>query len=320
MTKRSDSSASAAAAPLYPIRAVARLTGLGIDTLRAWERRHNAVTPVRDERGRLYTDQDVQRLRLLREVVSLGHSIGRIATLSDEELRRLAEAPAQRDDARDTSSRRTATPSPIDLESVMMAVETFDSVTLENELGRAALLLRPTELLSAVLLPLLERVGTDWHAGRGTVAQEHFVSSCVRSVLGTVLRSHTQRDSNKRLLFCTPTGELHELGTLGAALLAASGGFGVLYLGTDMPTADLANSAVTAGVDIVVLGVTGVAPNNGISEIVAGVAEQLPRSMELWVGGPAAHRVAGHLGARVTCLSSYADFQAQLERIATTTR
>ena len=35
----------------YPIRAVSRLTGIGIDTLRAWERRYGAVTPVRDDRG-----------------------------------------------------------------------------------------------------------------------------------------------------------------------------------------------------------------------------------------------------------------------------
>jgi DNA-binding transcriptional MerR regulator len=27
----------------YPIRAVSKLTGIGIDTLRAWERRHGAV-------------------------------------------------------------------------------------------------------------------------------------------------------------------------------------------------------------------------------------------------------------------------------------
>ena len=52
----------------YPIRAVSRLTGIGIDTLRAWERRHDAVTPVRDERGRMYSDADVARLRLLRDV------------------------------------------------------------------------------------------------------------------------------------------------------------------------------------------------------------------------------------------------------------
>src|SRR6185436_7231599 len=43
----------------YPIRAVSKLTGIAIDTLRAWERRHRAVTPVRDDRGRMYTDADI---------------------------------------------------------------------------------------------------------------------------------------------------------------------------------------------------------------------------------------------------------------------
>ncbi len=301
-------------AALYPIRAVARLTGLGIDTLRAWERRHHAVTPVRDDRGRLYTDADVQRLRLLREVVGLGHSIGRIAALPDEELRHLADTSMRRQSA----ARPPATAAPaslIDLESLMIAVETFDTVTLETELGRAALLLRPSELLAAVLVPLLARVGDDWHAGRGTVAQEHFVSTCVRSVLGTVLRAHTQRDHGKRLLFATPTGEVHELGTLGAALLAAANGLGVLYLGADLPTDDLAGSVAASGVDVVVLGVTGASPADNIATAVAEAAQRLPAAVELWVGGPAARRVAGHLGARVTCVATYDEFQAHLDRI-----
>src|SRR6187401_688956 len=54
---------------LYPIRAVSRLTGIGIDTLRAWERRYRAVEPVRDRRGRMYSDEDVARLRLLNQGV-----------------------------------------------------------------------------------------------------------------------------------------------------------------------------------------------------------------------------------------------------------
>ena len=53
----------------YPIRAVSKLTGIAIDTLRAWERRYGAVTPVRDSRGRLYSDADVARLRLLHQAV-----------------------------------------------------------------------------------------------------------------------------------------------------------------------------------------------------------------------------------------------------------
>src|SRR5678816_3958310 len=75
----------------YPIRAVSKLTGLGIDTLRAWERRHGAVTPIRDERGRMYTEADIARLRLLRGAVERGHSIGRLAGLTETELRQLTD-------------------------------------------------------------------------------------------------------------------------------------------------------------------------------------------------------------------------------------
>jgi len=48
----------------YPIRAVAKLTGLSLDTLRAWERRYQAVIPERGRRGRLYTEHDLERLAL----------------------------------------------------------------------------------------------------------------------------------------------------------------------------------------------------------------------------------------------------------------
>ena len=78
----------------YPIRAVAKLTGLSLDTLRAWERRYQAVIPERGRRGRLYTEHDLERLHLLREVVSRGHAIGQVARLGDQDLRQFLEPRA----------------------------------------------------------------------------------------------------------------------------------------------------------------------------------------------------------------------------------
>ena len=76
-------------APGYPIRAVARMTGLSVDTLRAWERRYEAVVPTRDDRGRIYSDADVDRLRQLAVLVDRGHAIGAVANLPAGELQRL---------------------------------------------------------------------------------------------------------------------------------------------------------------------------------------------------------------------------------------
>ncbi len=73
---------------LYPIGAVAALTGLTTNTIRAWEKRYQAVTPARSPAGgRRYSDADVERLQLLRRLTQAGCSIGAVATLPTDELR-----------------------------------------------------------------------------------------------------------------------------------------------------------------------------------------------------------------------------------------
>jgi DNA-binding transcriptional MerR regulator len=61
----------------HPIQVVARRTGLSPDVLRVWEKRYQAVEPGRTKTGRrLYSDDDIERLRLLREATSRGRRIG----------------------------------------------------------------------------------------------------------------------------------------------------------------------------------------------------------------------------------------------------
>src|SRR3982751_879407 len=78
----------------YPIGAVSVLTGLTVDTLRAWERRYRIVTPGRDDRGRLYSETDVRRLQLVAAAVARGHTVGRLAALDDDAVAALLIAPS----------------------------------------------------------------------------------------------------------------------------------------------------------------------------------------------------------------------------------
>ena len=74
----------------FTIKAVAQATGLTVETLRAWERRYEVVQPSRDGSGRrTYSASDVARLRLLRSATELGHTISRLAQLSEDELAKL---------------------------------------------------------------------------------------------------------------------------------------------------------------------------------------------------------------------------------------
>lgn len=72
---------------LYKIGAVSRLTGIPTVTIRMWERRYQLVTPQRTEAGgRLYSQDDLHRLGLVKQAVDAGNAISTVATLSNSEL------------------------------------------------------------------------------------------------------------------------------------------------------------------------------------------------------------------------------------------
>ncbi len=78
----------------YRIGGVSRLTGVPVTTLRVWETRHAAFSPAKSTgRHRLYTEADVIKARLLRQLTAAGHSIGAIAGKPLEDLQRMQAGP-----------------------------------------------------------------------------------------------------------------------------------------------------------------------------------------------------------------------------------
>lgn len=290
----------------YPIRAVSRMTGISVDTLRAWERRYEAVVPVRSDRGRLYSDADVVRLQRLAELVKRGHAIGTIATLADRELERLVE----RTETQAASAGADEAPA-ADLGALMDGLDRYDLLRIESNLNRFAAVLPPRDLVFAVIVPLLQEVGRRWEAGTLRPAQEHLVSAIVRSVLGGLLRATARPGATPRLVLATPSGERHELGLLCAALLAASAGYGVVYLGADLPAADIEHAVTEAGARVAMIGLTtpGAVPRAELRRL-----SKPPRGVELWVGGPESHALLPSLGARGRHVDGLAEVIPMLSR------
>ncbi len=75
--------------PIFSIGTASRLTGIPADTLRAWERRYNAVTPRRcpDNNRRGYTRSDLARLGLIKQLVDQGHAVSSVVYLPEDALR-----------------------------------------------------------------------------------------------------------------------------------------------------------------------------------------------------------------------------------------
>ena len=289
----------------YPIRAISKLTGISIDTLRAWERRYQAVTPSRDDRGRLYSEADIARLRLLHQAVLSGHSIGRAVALSNAELQRLQRPAA-------------VTPSPAvpplhtDFRA---ALARFDGVAVDRELARLAAVMAPADLVRDVLLPTLREVGDEWYRGQDGIAREHLMSAALRHLLGSFLRLHAHPEAAVRLLFATPSGDRHEIGTLGAAMLAASRGLCVSYLGPDLPATQILEAVRAAGnVSVLVLGVT--LPGRLLARELRTIVRHLPSGIELWAGGAAVEHYHRLISTRGLVLPSIEAYLEQLTRLA----
>ena len=77
---------------VYRSGAVARLTGIPVQTLRVWERRYKVVGPRQSPTGqRQYSSADVERLTVIKQLVDSGHAIGSIAALDAERLQSMLD-------------------------------------------------------------------------------------------------------------------------------------------------------------------------------------------------------------------------------------
>lgn len=303
---------------LYPIRAVSKLTGLSIDTLRAWERRYQAVEPTRTVRGRLYTEANINRLILLRTAVERGHAIGQVASLPDRDLEELARVAGQ---LRPHSSGGA----PSGLESVLNAIEAFDYDRATDELTRLAMLASPRALAYDVVLPLMRTVGEYWQSGKFQVSQEHLLSACVRNLVGGMIRQRGVSGSGISLMLTTPQGELHEFGILAAAMLAVAYDFRVMYLGPNLPAAEIVTGAAQSSARVVALGIMDVNVNEATAAEIGAIARELSAPAELWLGGSGAARVleTAGVGARtveargldIFAFDTLEDYERQLNRL-----
>jgi methanogenic corrinoid protein MtbC1 len=276
----------------YPMRVVMSRTGLTADVLRAWERRYGAVQPYRSPAGqRLYSERDVERLLLLRRATLDGHSIGAIAALDDAALEALlARSPATE-----------ATPPDAELHALlrdaMHAAERLDAGALEATLRRAAMALGATPFVDDFAPRFLVEVGERWHAGTVRVAHEHLATSLVRRALDHVTEAFTASPRAPRLIVATPAGEQHELGAMLVAAAAAQEGWRVVYLGANLPSAEIVAAAQEVQARAVALSLIAAQGHDVVAELRA-TAGGLPEGTSLLVGGRSAEQVTSETPMR----------------------
>lgn len=239
----------------HPIKVVALRTGLSPHVIRIWERRYKAVTPDRTPTNRrVYSDQDIDRLILLRQATEAGESIGQIAAFSDDELRELVALDREIIPVGKAKGRSVSKINDL-LDKCLRAVMDLDSETLDRTLLQASSELTQPVLLEKVLEPLMLTVGDYWREGKLRVVHEHMASAIIRTFLGNMTGAYKPDQSAPTLIVTTPTGQSHEFGALMATITAFAAGWKALYLGPNIPVEEIANAVEKAGAHAVALSI-----------------------------------------------------------------
>jgi DNA-binding transcriptional MerR regulator len=234
--------------PLYNIGVVARMTGISMATLRAWERRYDFPSASRTIGGhRLYSEKDIMQLRWVKdrndEGMQTAQSIN--ALRHQEQTGRLVYT--QIDASLDRAGEREGL-KPGEKRSFLAAQQDrlFDAlihheVTQADEiLGDTLAITTPEDAILGIAAPVLNRIGAGWEAGEIAVGTEHFGTNYLRQrMLMWMLSGPPAHHVPPVVLACAP-GEWHEGSLLVMGALLRRRRWPVAYLGQSVPLVDLA--------------------------------------------------------------------------------
>jgi DNA-binding transcriptional MerR regulator/methylmalonyl-CoA mutase cobalamin-binding subunit len=273
----------------YPIKVVSRMTGLSPHVIRVWERRYDVVSPERTSGNRrLYNEQNIQKLRLLKKLVDFGYNISQIADFSAIQLKKMIEehrieAPVVE---------RSQPPSRVSIDSLVddffLAIRSLDAAVMDKILRSASISFSQPQILEGLIIPVLERIGEEWQKGNFRIYHEHLVTTVIRSYLSDQLSSIHPSPNAPRMIVTTPTGQNHEIGALMVALTAAISGWNAIYLGSNLPSEEIAAVAHQKNCTAILLSIV-YPPNDPILEKeLLRLGDLIPENCQLIMGGRAA--------------------------------
>jgi DNA-binding transcriptional MerR regulator/methylmalonyl-CoA mutase cobalamin-binding subunit len=290
--------------PCFNIAAVERDTGLSKDVLRMWERRYGFPLPHRDANGeRSYPTEQVDRLRLIKRLMDLGHRPGKLMAMPSEELSALAP--------------RRATPRPAaeavtgeDLAPVLALIKQHDGAgyqqAMQQRLARQGL----QRFVQDTIAPLARQVGEAWEDGRFEVFEEHLFTELTKRVLRQAIAALPDGKRSPRILLTSVPDEPHVLGLLMVEALFSLEGAECVPLGTQMPLLEIGRAASAHRADIVALSFSTAFAQRQIPGLLQQLRQVLPLAVALWVGGQGVQRLAGIDG--VVLLTSFASANTAL--------
>lgn len=291
--------------PAYSIAFVERATSISRETLRIWERRYGFPSPARDPQGdRLYTEEDLERLRLIKRLMDLGHRPGKLVPLGMQDLSGLEAQPKPQEGAQDDDHEAF-------LHLLRQPGAEGARDWLRRRLSREPLVRFTTDVLD----PLTRAVGDAWAGGRLCVHEEHLYSEMVGRLLHAAIDA-LPPGTGPTVLLTTLSEEHHGLSLLMVEALLRAEDARCINLGVNTPIPEIILAVEQHGADVLALSFSAAFPRRRIGPQLDTLRAQLPATCRIWAGGQGMARIRPRPGIAV-CLG-LADASARLEAIRAT--
>jgi DNA-binding transcriptional MerR regulator len=218
-------------ADLFPIREVARLTGVNPVTLRAWERRYGLIQPTRTESGhRLYSMTDIERVRSIVDWIDRGVAVSKVGKILAKTEPKKVLAHIISDDLVQADYLQWQ-------EQIQQAVSAFDDQQLDRVYGQIfssySLPVVFQDILMPLWLQLLQR-----QEAFGQTSEWLFFDGFLRArVLQRIVMLRGTQP--RRVIVSALAGQCRELELLVAALFLSDSNSGVRVLTTGQPFDEL---------------------------------------------------------------------------------
>ena len=278
---------------IFNIKYVSEQTGLSPHVIRIWERRYSAVSPDRTETNRrLYSLQDIEKLKLLKIATKNGQAISQIADLSIDRLKEISEPLLKNSSDNGSSENKGKTEIDSYIDKCIKAIDKFDSHELEKNIRRASAELGSFKALSELISPLMDIVGEKWRKGEINPSNEHFASEIVKNYLKNLVLSSNINANSPVIIVSTPKGQLHDVGASIVSAAAVAEGWRVIYLGANLDYTDITSAIFKYGAKALALSIVHPTDDIFLSDELINLRKNLGDSFPIIIGGRASESYA----------------------------
>ena len=279
----------------YNIQMASNKSGLSTHVIRSWEKRYKAVVPKRTKTNRrLFTDKDIEKLRLLKKVVSLGHSISNVANLQIDSLQNLLNSG---DLTSENTNNNLAKDNKDDLrlksqtyiKNCLESITNLNSKQLEKLLKNASIDFGTFYVLENIVSPILKMIGNQWKSGDIRVSHEHLATEVIKNYLKNIIFLSNISSNSPKIVVTTPKGQIHDVGATLVAATCSLEGWEVVYLGPNLPSEEIAGAVKQNNAQALALSIVYPENDPALLHELQNIRELIDSKIVIFAGGKASH-------------------------------